>query len=126
MIVRCSIVEGALGPAAPAPPPGAGATLVFEGIVRPTEDGKPLAALHYDAYRPMADRELERLTRETAARHALLGLDAMHSVGLVGAGQVSFRLTVYAKHRAEALAAADDFIIRLKQDVPIWKSTCWE
>jgi len=43
----------------PRPPrPGAGALLVFDGIVRHMEDGRELAALDYEVYEPMATQQL--------------------------------------------------------------------
>jgi molybdopterin synthase catalytic subunit len=127
MIVRTSITEGPLPTAAPANEPveGGGALLVFDGIVRLIEDGKPLSALLYEAYQPMASRQLERLARDIAEAHGLLLIDARHSTGRVPTGAVSFRLTIGARHRKEALAAMDDFIDRLKRDVPIWKKPEW-
>jgi molybdopterin synthase catalytic subunit len=100
----------------------AGALLRFEGIVRPTEDGRPITGLTYEVYQPMAGRELHRLGETAVAEFGLLGLTAEHSAGFVSAGERSFRLQVTARHRKEALAALDWFIDRLKVDVPIWKS----
>jgi len=101
---------------------GAGAMICFEGVVRPTENGRPLAALDYEVYEPMAVRQLRRLAEEAAERFGLSGVFVQHSHGRVGAGECSFRLWIAAVHRKEALAAMDDFIDRLKRDVPIWKS----
>ncbi|MGD9690945.1 MAG: molybdenum cofactor biosynthesis protein MoaE [Phycisphaerales bacterium] len=127
MLVRAVILEGPLPPLTPAeaapdaPPPGVGARLVFEGIVRPTEAGAPIDALTYQVYDPMATTVLQRLGDEIALRHGLLGLRVWHSRGRVPAGACSFRLEVWSAHRAEALLAMGEFIDRLKRDVPIWK-----
>jgi molybdopterin synthase catalytic subunit len=45
-----------------------------------------------------------------------------HSRGRVAAGECSFRLRVAASHRPEALRAVEEFIDRMKRDVPIWKT----
>lgn len=122
MIVRVQIVDGPLPPATPnGPPPGTGATVVFEGIVRGWEAGATITALDYATYDPMAQRQLEGLARDIAGTHGLLGLHAEHSRGRVPVGACSFRLAIHAAHRKEALAAMDEFIDRLKRDVPIWK-----
>ncbi len=122
MKLAVSVVEGPLAETAPAwAPPGAGAVVCFEGVARPTEHGEPIAALEYEAYEPMAGRELERLAREVMDEFGLLGVFVEHSRGRVAVGERSFRLRVAAPHRKEALAALDRFIDRLKQDVPIWK-----
>ncbi|MGH7131778.1 MAG: molybdenum cofactor biosynthesis protein MoaE [Phycisphaerales bacterium] len=104
---------------------GAGAVLVFEGIARPTEDTRPIDALDYQAYEPMASNELTALASDVLTRHGLLAISVTHSRGRVPAGKCSFRLVVWSRHRREAIAAIDDFIDRLKRDVPIWKSPVW-
>ncbi|MBM4114159.1 MAG: molybdenum cofactor biosynthesis protein MoaE [Phycisphaerae bacterium] len=98
-----------------------GARLVFDGIVREMEDGRRIHAIDYEAYRPMADRELERLARETARRFPIHAIEVIHSVGKVEVGRCSFRLVLRSAHRQEALAAAAHFIDSMKRDVPIWK-----
>ena len=105
---------------------GAGAVIRFEGVVRPTEHGETLAALWYEQYPPMTQRELRRLAEQVAATHGLIGLRVTHSHGRVPVGAVSFRLDVASRHRAEGLAAMQTFIDRLKQEVPLWKVPAWE
>lgn len=126
MSVRASIIDGPLtdalaGPAAA----GVGARLRFDGIVRGLEGGRPLLALDYQTYDPMALHELANLARAVTAQHGLLALTALHSRGRVAVGEVSFILEVQSAHRAEALAALADFIDRMKRDVPIWKRPLW-
>lgn len=129
MTIRVAIIDGPITAAdvgLPADVSGhAGAIVRFDGVVRDREDGRPLAALEYTVYEPMAARELERLARETRDRYGLKAITALHSRGRVPAGQTSFVLVVAAAHRREALAATGEFIERLKQDVPIWKSPVW-
>jgi molybdopterin synthase catalytic subunit len=128
MSVRVSITQGPLGAWQPeaAPEPGSsGAMLLFEGIVRATEDNRPLAALDYEAYRPMADETIERLALDIIARHALASMLVEHSIGRVPVGERSFRTVISSPHRREALAAMSEFIDRLKADVPIWKTPVW-
>ena len=125
MSVRISIVDGPLGAATPQAVEGAGAVLTFEGVVRGMENGEPLDGLEYQAYEPMASRQLGRLAEELAARFGLLGLFVEHSRGRVAVGEVSFRLVIASPHRKEGLAAMDEFIDRMKRDVPIWKKPVW-
>jgi molybdopterin synthase catalytic subunit len=98
-----------------------GAVVLFDGIVRDREADGPILALDYEAYEPMASRELERLAQELLATHGLQAIRVWHSKGRVPVGGVSFRLMVATPHRAEALRAMDEFITRMKRDVPIWK-----
>ena len=99
-----------------------GATLVFEGIVRANEQGRAIRALSYEAYEPMATNALTQLARDILCKHALIAITVEHSRGEVLAGERSFRLAIDSAHRKEALAAMDEFIDRMKRDIPIWKS----
>jgi len=117
------IVDGPLEPATEAWPAaaGAGAVLTFEGIARPTEDGRPIVALDYEAYEPMASRMLSRLAEHAIGRTGVLAVSVEHSVGRVPVGARSFRLRIASEHRKEGLAATDEYIDALKRDVPLWK-----
>jgi molybdopterin synthase catalytic subunit len=99
-----------------------GAVVCFEGIVRAHEDGRPITALDYEVYEPMASGELQRLAEEISASFPLLAVSVEHSRGRVPVGKCSFRLRVASAHRPEALQAMTVFIDRLKQQVPIWKA----
>lgn len=126
MSTSARIIDGPLpAPGLNTPPAGTGAMLMFEGIVRELESGRRIAALDYEAYEPMAARELERLAVETLNRHRLLSVRAWHSRGRVPVGACSFRLVIESPHRAEALRAMEHFIDRMKRDVPIWKKPVW-
>ncbi len=121
-IVLASIHSGPLSrPAPPFPGDGAGAIVLFEGRVRPRENGRTIRALSYEVYEPMAREMLVAIGEELAGRHGLVGLCVEHSKGLVAVGECSFRLQVAGRHRQESLAALSEFIDRLKRDVPIWK-----
>ena len=124
--ISVTIVEGALGAPPPRPhDPGCGAWVVFEGVVREEEDGRPLEALDYTAYEPMARDQLEQIARGVVREHGLSHLMVEHSRGVVPVGGCSFRLSIASGHRKEALAAMDEFIDRMKRDVPIWKQPVW-
>ena len=117
------------GPLPPTPAPcrkaDAGAVLVFEGIVRSTEETRILAALTYELYEPMAGRVLQELAEELSNRHGLIGLTVEHSRGCVAVGQCAFRLQTSAQHRQPAILALGEFIDRMKKDAPIWKAPMW-
>ncbi len=123
MRVQASIRSGPLRhPPPPFPCEGAGAIVVFEGLVRPLEDGRTIRGLSYEAYEPMAGEMLVAIGEELLRRHGLVALCVEHSKGLVLVGECSFRLQVAGRHRQESLAALGEFIDRLKRDVPIWKT----
>jgi len=123
--VEALLHDGALGPAVDWRPGGAGAVVQFEGVVRPTEDGKALVGLDYEQYEPMSHASLAALGREVVDQHGLTALRVEHSVGHVANHAVSFRLYVASPHRKAALAAMDTFIDRMKKEVPLWKVPVW-
>lgn len=121
MSVHVEIVRGALKPVALEAGGGTGAFVVFEGVVRGEEDGARIRALEYQAYEPMAGKQLQLLAEAMIREFGVLDVAVWHSKGRVGVGKVSFRLVVEGTHRAEALEAVGAFIERMKRDVPIWK-----
>jgi len=123
MKVHARLTQGPLAELTESPyTQGSGARIVFDGVVRPTEDGAEIMGLHYEAYRPMAEQQLKAIGLELLERHGLIAMHIEHSIGFVPNSECSFRLLIDSKHRKEGLLAMDEFINRLKQDVPIWKS----
>jgi molybdopterin synthase catalytic subunit len=123
MTVLASIHSGPLNhPPQAFPSDGAGAIVLFEGRVRPTESGRTIRGLEYEVYEPMAREMLEVIGQELVRQYGLVALCVEHSKGLVLVGECSFRLGIAGWHRQESLAAMGEFIDRLKRDVPIWKS----
>lgn len=104
--------------------PGIGGEVLFVGTVRddPTPGGGRVRALEYEAYLPLARKELARLEREARRRFGRLEVRIVHRVGRVPVGAPSVVVAVGAPHRAEAFAACRFLIDRLKSEVPIWKS----
>lgn len=98
-----------------------GACVEFHGIVRETERGVPLTGLHYEAYEPMARRQLESIFAELVALHPIEVVTLIHRLGWVPVSEASLFIRILAAHRSEALAFCRDAIDRLKIDVPIWK-----
>jgi molybdopterin synthase catalytic subunit len=121
MAVDVSINDGPLAAAAPWGAPDAGAVLTFEGVVRPTERDVAIDGLDYDAYRPMAESMLRELAAELVDSYGLSAVVVEHAVGRVAVGETSFRLRIASAHRAEGLAAAAEFISRMKEDIPLFK-----
>ncbi|MDD2676929.1 MAG: molybdenum cofactor biosynthesis protein MoaE [Methylacidiphilaceae bacterium] len=99
-----------------------GAVVEFFGVVRGWEGGKPIAALDYEAYRAMAQKELERIAEEVAERGLCHELILIHRLGTVPAGEPSLYLQVTSERRGSAFRIAEELIQRLKADVPIWKA----
>jgi molybdopterin molybdotransferase len=106
------------------PPPEsakAGSWAEFRGIVRGEENGGMISALEYEAYSEMAEWEIRRLLEEISARHPCLAAKVIHRLGIVPVGETAIYIGVAAKHRGAAFALLEEFLDRLKQDLPIWK-----
>ncbi|KAG5457442.1 MAG: Molybdopterin biosynthesis MoaE [Olpidium bornovanus] len=104
----------------------AGAIATFSGTTRGTFRGKGVVRLEYEAYVPMAERELRRLVSEARARWPLVRVALRHRLGAVPVGETSVVVAVSAEHRDAALEAARMLIDRLKETVPIWKKEVYE
>ena len=98
-----------------------GACVEFLGIVRELEYGEALAGLHYEAYEPMAHRELTRIFTALHALHPCAAVVFIHRTGWVPVGEASLFIRVLAAHRGEALRFLEAAINLMKADVPIWK-----
>lgn len=119
--VRVALVDGPLCACEAARIEGAGAVISFEGLVRPTQDAADITGLLYEVYEPMTQNMLLELALQIHNEFDLLAVHVTHSKGFVPSYDCSFRLMVASKHRKEGLDAMDRFIIRMKQEVPIWK-----
>lgn len=101
-----------------------GAICTFIGQTRNNARGRQVAYLEYDAYVPMAEKELQRIAESAEARWAVQVI-IHHRIGRVEIGEASVAVVVGSPHRAEAFDACRYCIDTLKQEVPIWKrETC--
>ena len=100
----------------------AGAVVTFAGVVRGEEAGLPIGGLVYEAYQPMAQQTMRAIVEDIGQRQACLFVRIIHRIGIVPVGSNAVYIIACAVHRAEALAMIGEFMDRLKQDVPIWKT----
>lgn len=100
---------------------GHGATVLFVGTVRDVNDGRPVDALEYTAYRGMAIRELQAISAEAAEQFGTGDVVVEHRLGLLALGDASVAIAVAHPHRAAAYDASRYIIEELKRRVPIWK-----
>lgn len=106
--------------------PGSGAVVVFHGAVRDRTAERRVTHLEYEAYEAMALRQMEQIGRAVVEAHGLDALACTHRVGRLEIGEDAMVVAAAAPHRAAALAGVEDFIARLKRDVPIWKKEHFE
>lgn len=117
------VIEIKNGPLAPTPAPRGdfGALVDFCGVVRSEEGGEPISALEYQAYQPMAEREMTRIVRELTNEFPCGEIYIAHRLGLVPVGETAIIVRATARHRGPAFSFVTKFMDRLKIDVPIWK-----
>lgn len=101
--------------------PECGGVCSFEGVVRNHHGGREVASLAYEAYEPMAERELDRLVAEIEAEWMGARVRVLHRLGHLRIGEVAVAIVAWAPHRREAFAACEAMIDRIKKRVPIWK-----
>jgi molybdopterin converting factor subunit 1 len=106
--------------------PECGATITLDGYAREWTDGRRTLYLVYEAYAPMAVRELERLGREVHKRFEIAHLGIIHRTGRLEIGETSVVIAVSAPHRRAAFEACEWAIRELKRTVPIWKKEVFE
>ncbi|MDH5752677.1 MAG: molybdenum cofactor biosynthesis protein MoaE [Deltaproteobacteria bacterium] len=106
--------------------PGAGGIATFLGVVRDNALGRKVRYLFYEAYPPMAIKEMEKLEAEVRERWDIISIAITHRVGRLEIGEASVAIAVSSAHRKEALEACHYTIDRIKQTVPVWKKEYWE
>lgn len=122
-IPLCEVVltDQTLSPPPPAFTAEAGGVVDFWGVVRGAEGGEPITAIRYEAFREMAQHQLERLATCALNRFAVSEVRLHHRLGSVPVAEPSLFLRVSARHRAPAFEAAQWIVAELKVAVPIWK-----
>jgi molybdopterin converting factor subunit 1 len=106
--------------------PECGATVTLDGYAREWTRGRRTLYLVYEAYAPMAQRELERLGREAHTRFEIAHIGIVHRTGRLEIGETSVVISVSAPHRGAAFEACEWAIRELKRTVPIWKKEIFE
>jgi molybdopterin synthase catalytic subunit len=99
----------------------AGACVTFEGRVRDTNEGRPVRALDYEAYGPLALKEGERILGEAAGKFGILRAACVHRTGSLQLGDLAVWIAVAAAHRGAAFDACRYIIDETKARLPVWK-----
>lgn len=96
-----------------------GATVIFLGVIRDHDGGQGVRALDYSAH-PEAERFLAQIVAEQTAKTGVR-MAAVHRVGGLEIGDAALVAAAASAHRAEAFAAIEELVERIKAEVPIWK-----
>jgi molybdopterin synthase catalytic subunit len=98
-----------------------GATALFVGTVRSTNDGREVKAIEYAAYEVMAEREMSAVLSEAEERNSGVVLVAEHRIGVLEVGEASIAIAAAHEHRGRAIDALRYAIDEIKNRAPIWK-----
>jgi len=101
--------------------PAAGGVVLFSGEVRNNHQGKEVSHLSYEAAEQMANKMIAALLDEAKRRWELQVAIAVHRLGKVSVMETAVVVITAAAHRAEAYAANQYIIDRIKHHVPLWK-----
>lgn len=97
---------------------GHGATASFLGRVRGEGD---LTELFLEHHPVLTEAGVAELAHAATDRWSLAALTLIHRVGPMTPGETIVLVLASSPHRAEALAACEYLIDRLKTDVMLWK-----
>ena len=101
--------------------PSDGAYVLFEGVVRNHHEGHAVESIVYEAYRPMAEKEIAGIVDGVRHEFPDVAVAVTHRLGLLRVGDSSIAIVCSSPHRAESFAACRAVIDRIKTTVPIWK-----
>ncbi|HMV50969.1 MAG TPA: molybdenum cofactor biosynthesis protein MoaE, partial [Blastocatellia bacterium] len=97
------------------------------GVVRDNTKGRRVVTLQYEAYAPMAVKEMRRVGEEIRRRWPEVErIGVIHRFGELKISESSVVIVVTSPHRRVAFDACHYAIDRLKQTVPIWKKEIFE
>lgn len=108
-------------------PPECGATVTLDGYARKftkdkqTGEVRETEYLEYEAYEPMALKEMQKLIERAKAEFEVSNVGIVHRLGRLEIGETSVVIAVASPHRRAAFAACEWLIKELKRTVPIWK-----
>ncbi len=106
--------------------PTNGAVVTFLGITRAATGDRRVLHLEYEAYEPMAEKQLAEIAQEMRERWSVGDVAMAHRLGRLEVGETSLVVAVASPHRKDAFGACQYAVDRIKQTVPIWKKEYFE
>ena len=103
-----------------------GAITTFLGTVRGSGAEGEVKNLFFEAYKPMAIKEMDKLIEEARMKWPINRVVFWHRLGEVGVGKDAVVVVVATPHREEGFKACQFLIDELKKSVPIWKKESFE
>lgn len=107
--------------------PETGATSLFIGTTRDNFEGRKVKSLEYEAYIPMAEKELKKICSTIREKWPTIKhICIMHRLGIVRVTEASVIIAISSVHRKESLEAVQYCIDSLKSTAPIWKKELYD
>jgi len=101
--------------------PSCGGIALFVGTVRNATQAKEVTLLDFSTYKPMAQKEMQKIADSALQEFEVLKIAIHHAEGELVIGDIPVIIAVSAPHRKAAFAACQYAIDTLKETVPIWK-----
>ena len=105
-----------------------GASLIFKGTVRNTNDNKKVTGITYDSHNAMVIKSFEEIYNEVEKKLKIKDKAVFieHVKGYLGLGEISIIIAVACPHRAETYILSRFIIEEIKKRSPIWKKEHYE
>ena len=104
----------------------AGGHVIFIGTVRNHTSDKAVLHLIFEAYGPMAVKEMRKIAVKAIEKFNIIHIAIHHRTGKLAIGEIPVIIAVSSAHRTEAFLACEYCIDTLKETVPIWKKEYFE
>ena len=103
-----------------------GGIVSFIGTARKFTKGKKVLRLEFEAYQPMAIKEMTKIADLIYEKFPAEKVAIHHRIGTVGLREIAVVIAVSCPHRKAAFEACEFAIDTLKKTVPIWKKEIFE
>jgi len=104
----------------------AGGIDVFVGTVRNRTKDRVVVRLEYEAYVPMAEKEIRRIIEKAQANWDIIHVVVQHRIGTLLPEEAAVIIAVATTHRKAAFEACQYIIDEMKVSVPIWKKEIFD
>lgn len=101
--------------------PGAGAIVLFVGLVRDFSDASTVQAIVLEHYPGMTEKVLHDIAAQARVRWPVEQVLIIHRIGELQASEQIVCVGVASSHRSAAFAAAEFIMDMLKTQAPLWK-----
>ena len=105
-----------------------GASIIFKGTVRNTNENKKVTGITYDSHDAMVLKSFEEIYNEIDQKLKIKdkAVYIEHAKGYLNLGEISIIIAVACAHRAEAYNLSRYIIEEIKKRSPIWKKEHYE